>query len=171
MVDDRVLTLNERINGCMTRSMNGSPMPPDGREIEAFIAYFRFIGTKSPQGVRVAGMGLKPLRPATQKPDRARGLEVYASNCVRCHKADGQGDLRSPPGVGYAIPPLWGDASFNSGAGMAHIDTAAAFIHANMPRGADYRYPLLTEQQAWDVAAYVTSQPRPHPRSTASTPR
>jgi thiosulfate dehydrogenase len=171
MVDDRVLTLNERLNGCMTRSMNGSPMPDTGREVEALIAYIRFIGDKSPQGVRVAGMGLKPLRPAAQKPDRARGLEVYASNCARCHKADGQGDLRSPPGVGYAIPPLWGDASFNSAAGMARIEMAAAFIHANMPRGADYRYPLLTEQQAWDVAAFVTSQPRPHLRSTASAPR
>ena len=171
MVDDRVLTLNERINGCMTRSMNGSRMPDEGREIEAFIAYIRFIGSKSPQGVRVAGMGLKPLRPATRTPDRARGQEVYVSHCAKCHKADGQGELKSPPGVGFAIPPLWGDASFNSAAGMARIETAAAFIQANMPRGADYRHPLLSEQQAWDVAAFVTSQPRPQLRDATAAPR
>ena len=166
MVDDRVLTLNERINGCMTRSMNGSPMPDDGREIEAMIAYIRFIGTRSPQGVRVAGMGLKPLRPAARTPDRARGEEVYVSHCAKCHKAHGEGELRSPPGVGFAIPPLWGDTSFNAAAGMAQVETAAAFIHANMPLGANYREPLLTEQQAWDVAAFITSQPRPHPPMT-----
>src|SRR5262245_69831 len=161
MVDDRVLTLNERINGCMTRSMNGARMPDEGREVEALIAYIRFIGERSPQGVRVTGMGLKPLRPAAQAPDRTRGQDVYARYCAKCHKTDGQGNLRSPPGVGWAIPPLWGDASFNSAAGMARIETAAAFIHANMPRGANHREPILTEQQAWDVAAFMTSKPRP----------
>jgi thiosulfate dehydrogenase len=44
---------------------------------------------------------------------------------------------------------------------MATIETAAAFIRANMPRGIDYRQPRLTVQQAWDVAAFVTTQPRP----------
>ena len=171
MVDDRVLTLNERINGCMTRSMNGSPMPVDGREIEAIIAYIRFIGTKSPQGVRVPGMGLKPLRPPSQTPDRARGQQVYVNHCAKCHQAQGEGELYTPPGVGFAIPPLWGDNSFNSAAGMAKIETAAAFIHANMPVGTDYREPILTEQQAWDVAAFVTSQPRPALRHASPAPR
>ena len=171
MVDDRVLTLNERINGCMTRSMNGSPMPDDGREIEAIIAYIRFIGTKSPQGVRVAGMGLLPLRPSAASPDRVRGQEAYAIHCAGCHKADGEGELAAPPGIGFAIPPLWGDNSFNSAAGMARIETAAAFIHANMPVGTDYREPILTEQQAWDLAAFMTSQPRPGPRRATPAPR
>ena len=161
MADDRVLTLNERINGCMTRSMNGSPMPENGREIEALIAYIRFVGTKSPQGVRVAGMGLKPLRPAASAPDRARGEAVYVKHCAGCHKAQGEGELALSPAVGYNIPPLWGDNSFNSAAGMAKLDAAAAFIHANMPVGAAYRVPVLNEQEAWDVAAFVTSQPRP----------
>ncbi len=161
MVDDRVLTLAERLNGCMTRSMNGRAMPEDSREMEALIAYIRFVGTDSPQAVRVAGMGLRPLPPAVQAPDATRGQEVYASVCARCHKADGQGDRRAPPGVGYDVPPLWGDGSFNSAAGMSNLATAAAFIRANMPYGVDYRAPMLTEQQAWDVAAFMTSRPRP----------
>ncbi len=170
MVNDQVLTLNDRINGCMTRSMNGAPMPNDGREMEAIIAYIRFISTKTPLGVRVAGMGLLPLRPAARTPDRARGQDVYASQCAECHKADGQGEPTAPPGVGFAIPPLWGDNSFNSAAGMAKIEIAAAFIRANMPVGTDYREPLLNEQQAWDVAAFITSQPRPGPRSAMAAP-
>lgn len=161
MVDDRVLTLEERINGCMMRSMNGRAMPEDGREMSALIAYIRFLGTDSPQNVRVAGMGLRPLKPAAQKPDPSRGQQVYASTCARCHKADGQGDRRAPPGVGYDVPPLWGDGSFNSSAGMNQLPAAAAFIHANMPYGVTFQAPLLTEQQAWDVAAFITAQPRP----------
>jgi thiosulfate dehydrogenase len=116
-------------------------------------------------------MGLKPLRPAAQTPDRARGQEVYSSRCAKCHRAEGQGEPYAPPGVGYAVPPLWGDASFNSAAGMAKIETAAAFIHVNMPIGATYREPLLTEQQAWDVAAFITSQPRPQPRTATASPQ
>jgi thiosulfate dehydrogenase len=65
------------------------------------------------------------------------------------------------PGIGYGIPPLWGNASFNAAAGMADIRAAAAFIHANMPLGVTYRSPILNEQQAWDVAAFITSRPRP----------
>jgi len=38
MVDDRVITLSERINGCMTRSMNGRALPADGHEMEALLA-------------------------------------------------------------------------------------------------------------------------------------
>jgi thiosulfate dehydrogenase len=85
---------------------------------------------------------------------------VFADVCAKCHGADGLGDANATGG-GYAVPPLWGDNSFNAAAGMATIDTAAAFIRANMPRGIDYRQPLLTVQQAWDVAAYLTTQPRP----------
>jgi thiosulfate dehydrogenase len=165
MADDRVLTLAERINGCMTRSMNGSPMPEDGREMEALIAYMRFIGEDSPQGVRVAGMGLKPLRPPWHLPDAGRGQAVYLQHCAGCHRADGEGQPALPPAVGFTIPPLWGDGSFNAAAGMAKLETAAAFIHANMPVGADYRVPVLSEQEAWDVAAYVIAQPRPGPRN------
>jgi thiosulfate dehydrogenase len=164
MVDDRVLTLAERINGCMTRSMNGAPMPEDGPEMQALIAYMRFLGRDAPAGVRVAGMGLLPLKPPALPADAARGAAAYAKWCAGCHAADGQGDLRTPPAVGYAIPPLWGPGSFNAAAGMNQLVTAAAFIHANMPLEASYRAPVLSEQEAWDLAAYMTSRPRPGPR-------
>ncbi|MGB6949049.1 MAG: hypothetical protein WBD84_07600, partial [Methyloceanibacter sp.] len=39
LVDDQVLTLKNRINGCMLRSMNGKALPDDGREMDALIAY------------------------------------------------------------------------------------------------------------------------------------
>ena len=161
MVGDGVETLADRLNGCMRRSMNGREMPAGSRVSEALIAYIRYLGMGTPEGVRIPGMGLMRLPPAAQTPDRGRGQTVYAQVCARCHGAGGQGEMKTPPNVGYAIPPLWGDDSFNAAAGMAHVETAAAFIRANMPRGVDYRSPILTEQQAWDVAAFVTAQPRP----------
>jgi thiosulfate dehydrogenase len=161
MVSDKVEHLVDRLESCMTHSLNGKPMPKDGREMQALVAYIRYVGEGSPEGVRVKGMGLLRLPSAAQAPDAVRGKVVFAEVCARCHGADGQGQAKTPPGVGYSIPPLWGDDSFNAGAGMATMEMASAFIRANMPRGIDYQSPILTEQQAWDVAAFVTTQPRP----------
>jgi thiosulfate dehydrogenase len=161
LVDDQVLTLHRRINGCMMRSMNGKPLPDESREMQALIAYIKFVGQGSPQGVRVAGMGLRPLAMPTNPPDARRGAEVYAAYCAQCHKDDGQGERKGGSAVGYNIPPLWGDASFNAAAGMAKTAYAASYIHDNMPYGIDYQEPVLTVQQAWDVAAYIISKPHP----------
>lgn len=160
MVDDQVLTLTERINGCMRRSLNGRDLPHDSREMEALIAYFKFVGKGTPEGVRIAGMGLRPVVAPKEPPDARRGEGVYARLCATCHQLDGQGE-RSKDGIGYAIPPLWGEASFNAAAGMAKTAYAASYIHDNMPFGVDYRAPVLTVQEAWDVAAFMISKPHP----------
>jgi len=161
MVDDQVLTLKDRVNGCMRRSLNGKDLPHDSREMNALIAYFQFVGKGTPVGVRLPGMGLRPIAEPKDPPDARRGEAVYAELCATCHKEDGQGEPRTPPAVGYTIPPLWGEASFNAGAGMAKTAYAASYIRDNMPLGIDYKAPVLTVQQAWDVAAYIISKPHP----------
>jgi thiosulfate dehydrogenase len=162
MVDDRVITLKQRINGCMTRSMNGRAMPTDGREMTALLAYIRFLGNGAPTGIRVPGMGLRPIPPPVLQPSVEHGRRVYAVQCAKCHGADGQGRQRSAqPLEGFEDPPLWGGGSFNSTAGMAQLTLAAAFVHANMPLGVDQGAAPLSSQDAWDVAAFLTSQPRP----------
>ena len=85
------------------------------------------------------------------------------NTCAACHNTDGSGIRRSLPttDLGYMMPPLWGSDSFNDGAGMARLITAANFVHSNMPHGTDYLHPTLTVDEAWDVAAYVLAQPRP----------
>ena len=159
-VDDQVITLTERINGCMRRSLNGRDLPHESREMEALIAYFQFVGKGTPEGVRIAGMGLRPIAQPKEPPDARRGEAVYAQFCASCHQPDGQGE-RAKDGIGYAIPPLWGEASFNAAAGMAKTAYAASYIHDNMPFGVSYLAPVLTVQQAWDVAAYMISKPHP----------
>jgi thiosulfate dehydrogenase len=161
MVDDQVITLTERINGCMRRSMNGKNLPVSGREMEAMIAYIKYLGHNTPQGVRIPGMGLLSLQDPPSAADATRGEEVYAKSCASCHKPGGQGERKPSPAAGYSIPPLWGDDSFNAGAGMAKLAYAAAYIRANMPFTINYEDPVLSVQQAWDVAAYMISKPRP----------
>jgi thiosulfate dehydrogenase len=161
LVDDQVITLKHRINGCMHRSMNGKELSDDGPEMQALIAYIKFLGQGTPEGVRVSGMGLLPLADPSLAADSARGEKVYAANCASCHKEDGQGEPNKSPKVGYSVPPLWGDDSFNVDAGMGKLAYAAAYIRANMPFGVRYQDPVLSVQQAWDVAAYMTSKPRP----------
>ena len=161
LVDDDVITLKGRINGCMIRSMNGKELPPDRPEMQAIIAYIKFLGQGTPEGVRVARMGLFPIADPPVAADATRGEKVYADLCASCHNDNGQGEHDLSPRLGYLIPPLWGDDSFNAAAGMAKLAYAAAYVRTNMPFGVRDQDPVLTVQQAWDVAAYMISKPRP----------
>jgi len=161
LVDNKVIPLPERINGCMELGMNGHALPEDSREMEALIAYIKFLGKGTPEGVRLPGMGLMPIALPAVVPDARRGAEVYSQHCASCHGADGQGEAKPSPQLGYAVPPLWGDGSYNGGAGMGQIAYAASYIRSNMPPGSNDQAPALKVQQAWDVAAYMNSQPHP----------
>jgi thiosulfate dehydrogenase len=82
---------------------------------------------------------------------------------VACHQADGQGQRKGVAGdaKGYVYPPLWGPDSFNNGAGMHRLITSASFIHANMPFGTMFNAPAISNEDAWDVAAYINGRRRP----------
>jgi thiosulfate dehydrogenase len=147
--------IEDRINDCFERSMNGKPLPRDSRAMRDIVAYLAFLSYGVPVGAHVDGQGLARLDPLPG--DTVRGREVFATTCTVCHGADGQGT--------NAAPPLWGPQSYNIGAGMARVRTAAAFIRAAMP----FDKPgTLTPQQAFDVAAYINSRPRPDFRDKAN---
>jgi thiosulfate dehydrogenase len=157
------ISIEDRINSCMTRSMNGRAMPNEAPEMRALVAYVEFLSTGVPPGEQLPGLGAGKMKELTRPADPERGRAVYANSCAACHNTDGSGILRDrgAPQLGYMMPPLWGPASYNDGAGMARLINFANFVHFNMPHGADYLNPQLTIEQAWDVAAYVLSQPRP----------
>ena len=73
-------------------------------------------------------------------------------------------------GRGYQYPPLWGPHSYNDGAGLFRVTNLAKYVKAAMPYGATFDHPQLTNKQAWDVAAFVNSQPRPHLKTTHDWP-
>jgi thiosulfate dehydrogenase len=157
------ITVEERVNSCMTRSMNGRAMAPDAPQMQAIVAYIKFLSTGVPPGQELPGLGAGKMPELSRAADPMHGRTIYSNTCADCHGPDGLGVRRSLPTVdlGYMMPPVWGSDSFNDGAGMARLITAANFVHFNMPHGADYLNPQLSGEDAWDVAAYVVSQPRP----------
>jgi thiosulfate dehydrogenase len=148
----RTITLAERVDECMTRSMNGKPLPENSQEMAAFLAYIRSLDGQP-------AVQHPPAPPPESAADATRGAEVYVRICAACHQPDGLGKRA---GMGYAFPPLWGPDSFNDGAGMDHFERAVGFVRRNMPRGVDPAHPQLTLQEAWDVVAFLQSRPRPH---------
>jgi thiosulfate dehydrogenase len=142
-----VETMEYRINDCLRRSMNGSPLEADDPAMRDIMAYFAFLSRGVPVGPPPKAA---PGPWGEMKRDTAAGAMVFAASCAKCHGADGQGTA--------AGPPVWGPRSYNIGAGMARVFTAANFIRKNMP----FDQPgSLTDQQALDVAAYVNGHPRP----------
>ncbi len=152
-----VETIEYRVNDCFRRSMNGAPLATDGPDMRDIVVYLWFlsrgvpIAPPAPPAPPAPSQGGDRLRKwAGLKSDTLAGAAVFASACAKCHGPDGQG-------TGIA-PPVWGPKSYNIGAGMARVRTAAAFIKDNMP----FDQPgTLSDQQAFDVAAYVDSRPRP----------
>lgn len=162
--EGRVGTIEDRIQGCMMRSLNGRPLPPDGPEMTAIVAYMKFLSSGRPVGAATPGRGSGQLAELDRAASPQRGRRIYAEHCAVCHGQNGEGQRNGAVGdaAGYVFPPLWGADSFNDGAGMARLGTAANFIRSNMPHGTDWTSPFLSPEDAWDVAAFVIAQPRPH---------
>ncbi|MFO1148266.1 MAG: c-type cytochrome [Alsobacter sp.] len=156
------ITLADRINSCMTRSMNGRAMPAGSPELGALVAYLTFLSSGLPPG-RNPDYGAGRMAELDRAADPDRGAPLFRQHCVMCHGEEGQGLLRTAhvPALGYMVPPVWGTDSFNAGAGMNRLITLANYLHDNMPHGTDYETPRLSAEEAWDIAAYVLAQPRP----------
>jgi len=166
--NDEVNTLVERIQGCFKYSMNapasevGTVPSAESRTIRALLSYMHWLANGAPVGdTNIPGRGYPKLEKTADGFDPERGAVVYVEHCAICHGENGEGGYA---GAEMVFPPLWGEHSYNWGAGMHRIDTAAAYIKANMPLG---NYLELTDQQAWDVAAFMNSHERPQdPRFT-----
>ncbi|MFL5772939.1 MAG: c-type cytochrome, partial [Flavisolibacter sp.] len=156
----RIESTEFRINECMQRSMNGKPLDSLSTEMRAFVAYVKWVGNNVPKGIRPKGAGPGKLPILDRAADPERGKLVYTAHCNRCHGDNGQG-IFNQDSTAYLYPPLWGDHSFNVSAGLLRLSGLSAFIRNNMPFGVTYRKPELTEEEAWDVAAYISSKPRP----------
>ena len=145
----RNVTLEDRIQECMTRSENGQPLPHDSPEMHALLAYINWLSEPHLTQATYTGRGLEHL--PTLTPNPTHGADIYTAQCAGCHGANGEGARRP-------FPPLWGPDAFNDGAGMDTLPKLAAFIHIAMPQN---RKGILSPQDATDVAAYIHNQPHP----------
>lgn len=157
----KVEDIEFRINDCFRRSLAGEPPQPSSREMQAIKAYILHIGSQVDKGTTPVGAGIARLPYLHRSANALRGSEVYRQHCQRCHAEDGQGKLDST-GLMHEYPPLWGAESYSTAAGMHRLSHLAGFVKYNMPYGAAaYAHPVLSDDEAWDVAAYINSQPRP----------
>jgi thiosulfate dehydrogenase len=144
----KTITLDERIQNCFERSMNGKAPPPDHQDMECIQTYLKWISTPVEGKKDVPWLGLKIIG-SEHAPDLTQGALIYSQECASCHMPNGQGTDEAPA--------LWGSHSFNDGAGLSNLKPFASFVFYNMPYGA----ADLTEEEALDVAAFVLSHPRP----------
>lgn len=153
-------SIEKRVNDCFERSLNGKALKEDSREMKAIVAYIKWLGQNVPKGETPKGAGLVEVPFLNRPADPEKGRLVYENKCKVCHGADGQG-VMGGDGLTYQYPPLWGPHSYNTGAGLYRLSRFAGYVKANMPLGASHDNPQLTDEEAWDVAAFVNSQPRP----------
>ena len=151
----------KRVNDCFERSLNGMALDTAGKEMQAIVAYINFLGSNVETGKKATGSGFKDLDFPDRAADTVKGLAVYTAKCQSCHMANGDGVFNADK-TEYTYPALWGDNSFNDGAGLYRISNFAKYVKYNMPQGTTYKTPQLTDEEAWDVAAFVISQKRPH---------
>jgi thiosulfate dehydrogenase len=171
--EGKILTLGDRINNCIERPLNGKPMPLDSKEMVAMLAYMQWLSTDVPVGKRVHGDNLKGIALLDRPADPGKGRIVYEKHCQRCHGDDGQGVIKED-GIAYVYPPLWGPLSYQPGSSMHRLIKSAQFIKYNMPNDiASWDKPVLTDEEAMDVAAYVNDDKmhtRPQPDLTNEYP-
>lgn len=151
----------KRVNDCMERSLNGQPLDTLSREMQAIKAYINFLGSNVEKGKKANGSGLKEITFLNRAADPEKGKLVYVAQCQSCHQANGEG-LRQQDGKEYLYPPLWGSHSYNDAAGLYRLSNFAKYVKYNMPLGVTHQNTILTDEQSWDVAAFVNSAPRPH---------
>ena len=154
--DKKVNTFAARVQGCFQYSMNGTAPPLGDPVLIALDSYAYWLATGAKIDPNMTGRGYPKVPTPTLPRDYARGQQVFEQHCALCHGADGAGqsDAAGQP----TFPALWGEKSFNWGAGMASLKNASGFIKANMPLGLA---GTLSDQQAWDVATFINSHERP----------
>ena len=157
-----VESIAKRVNDCIERSLNGKALDTSSKEMQAMIAYIKWVGSDVPKGKKPMGSGIANLPLLNRAADKVKGEKVYNNFCLRCHAKNGEGKMNAS-GYGYEYPPLWGNNSYNIGAGIFRLSRLAGFVKNNMPYlEATYSKPILTDEEAWDVAAFINSQPRPN---------
>ena len=143
-----VETIEYRVNDCFRRSMNGTALDPASADMRDIVAYLAFLSRGVP--VSPAAGNTRVQKWAAFKANTTDGARVFATICAKCHGPAGEGTATAPP--------LWGPQSYNIGAGMSRVRTAAEFISRNMPFDAP---GTLSDSDAFNVAAFVNGHDRP----------
>jgi thiosulfate dehydrogenase len=154
-------SIPKRVNDCFERSLHGKAIDTSGYEMKSIIAYMLWLGQNVKKGEKPKGAGIIDVPYLDRAATPAKGQIIYTRTCQSCHGTKGEG-VKNLNDTGYSYPPLWGEHSYNSGAGLFRLSRFAGYVRDNMPFNlASHQTPSLTDEEAWDVAAFVNAQPRP----------
>lgn len=156
------IRFDRRVLMCFARSLDSLDLGLDAPELIHINVYANWLAQKEklPIGVLPPGRGIPLLFDALGKGQSfLAGERVYRSYCQPCHGFAGNGG--GVPFNGRVPPPIAGPESFTRAASTADPFRLAGFVQANMPPGATKDHPVLTDQQALDVAAYLARLGRP----------
>ncbi len=162
-------SIEKKVEDCFERSMNGKIIDSNSREMKAFVAYLNWVGSNVAKGDKPKGVGLEELPFMDRPADSSKGRTVFVNKCQVCHGKNGEGQ-ELPDSTGKIYPPLWGSRSYNIGASIYRLSKFAGFVKNNMPFGVSHDAPELTNEEAWDVAAFVNSQYHPYKDLSADWP-
>ncbi len=153
--ENKVLTLAERVNNCITRPLNGKELNVKSKEMMAFLCYLKWLSNSFPEGKILRGEKNLSLEFINRAASPKKGKVLYERHCQRCHQADGEGVFNKDK-EHFVYPPLWGNKSYQAGSSMHRIIKQAQWLKANMPYdSATWQKPVLTDEEAMDIAAFV----------------
>ena len=155
-----VENIYKRVNDCLERSLNGKPIDTNSREMQAISSYINWLGRNVPKNKTPIAVGIRAIPLLNRPADPIKGKLIYVQTCQRCHGVEGRG-LLNEDSTKYIYPPLWGENSYNTGAGLYRITRLAGYVKDNMPFDAPQNSRHLTNEESWDIAAFVNSQPHP----------
>jgi thiosulfate dehydrogenase len=164
-----VQTLQNRINNCFMRSMNGKRPIVDTEASIAMATYITWLSEGIPMKMNAKApvseknfkrwvANQKKFAPIVKKATHenyVNGKKLYGQKCASCHGQNGEG-------MG-TFPPLWGKnskgewLSYNTGAGMSKLNKGAAWIQSNMPLA---QGDTLSDQEAADITLFINAQER-----------
>ena len=153
-------SIYNKINDCFERSLNGKSLDTNSREMQAIYAYIKWLGENVPRNIKPGGSGIADIPFINRPADSSLGKIVYIQKCQRCHALDGAGTYNMDS-TAYQYPPLWGPHSYNTGASLYRLGRFAGYVKYNMPFDSKEEATKLRLEEAWNVAAFVNSQPRP----------
>lgn len=163
--ENKILSMADRVNNCIERPHSGKPLALDSKEMIAIVSYIKWIGENYDES-KHEGYGLKKVQYAGLKANPKNGEVIYTKHCTVCHQANGEGLMDSAKAT-YINPPLWGKNSYQEASSMHRVLKAASFIKHNMPNKTTWQKPILTDQEALDVAAFINDG-RIHKRPKAN---
>ena len=163
-------TIEKRVSDCFERSLNGTAPDTASAAMKAIVAYIKWVGEGVAKKTIPRGTGIQKIKKLDRAADAQKGRQVFISYCTNCHGINGAGLKDSSGNGNYQYPPLWGKNSYNMSAGLYRISNLAGFVKNNMPNTISYKNPVLSDEEAWDVAAYINSQEHPDKKWSTDWP-